>query len=95
MPAQWDISTIKIREAVERCAPKKVISERIKNPVPLNVKIRAKIRRQNRLWEKYLLTRDVQAYQKYCRLRNHVRGLTRKAQQIKRCLKTIFPWLSV
>ena len=28
--AQWDISTIKIREAVERCIPKKVISERTK-----------------------------------------------------------------
>ena len=38
--AQWDIFTIKIREPVERCIPKKVISERTKKyPVPLNVKI--------------------------------------------------------
>ena len=29
--AQWDIFTIKIREAVERCIPKKVMSERTKN----------------------------------------------------------------
>ena len=81
--AQRDIFTIKIREAVERCIPKKVMSERTKKyPVPLNVKIRAKIRRKNRLWKKYLLTRDVQAYQEYCRLRNQVRRLTRKAQKI-------------
>ena len=74
---------MKIREAVERCIPKKVMSERTqKYPVPLNVKIRAKIRRTNRLWNKYLLTRDVQAYQEYCRLRNQVRRLTRKAQKI-------------
>ena len=33
-------------------------------------------------WKKYPLTRDVQAYQEYCRLRNQVRRLTRKAQQI-------------
>ena len=42
---QWDIFTVKIREAVERCIPKKVMSERTKKP--LNVKIRAKIRRNN------------------------------------------------
>ena len=53
-----------------------------KKRVPLNVKIRAKIRRKNRLWKKYLLTRDVQAYKEYCRLRNQVRSLTRKAQKI-------------
>ena len=82
--AQWDIFTIKIREVVERCIPKKVMSERSKNPGPLNVKIRAKIRRKNRLWKKYLLTRDVQAYQEYCRLRNQVRRLIRKAQ--KKCI---------
>ena len=42
--AQWDIFTIKIREAVDWCIPKKVMSEGKKTPVPLNVKIRAKIR---------------------------------------------------
>ena len=83
--AQWDIFTMKIREAVEWCIPKKVISERIKKyPVPLNLKTRAKIRRKNRLWKKYLLTRDVQAYQKYCRLRNEVRRLTRHNKYMKK-----------
>ena len=28
--AQWDISTMKIRKEVERCIPKKVMSERTK-----------------------------------------------------------------
>ena len=59
------------------------MSERTKKyPVPLNVKTRAKIRRNNRLWKKYLLTRGVQAYQEYCILRNRVRRLTRKAHKI-------------
>ena len=45
--AQCDIFTMTIKEAVEWCIPKKVMSERKKYPVPLNVKIRAKIRRKN------------------------------------------------
>ena len=38
--------TMQLREAVEWCIPKKVMSERKKYPVPLNVKTRAKIRRK-------------------------------------------------
>jgi len=37
---------MKLREAIEWCIPKKVMSERKKYPVPLNVKTRAKIRRK-------------------------------------------------
>lgn len=50
---QWDIFTSKLRYAEEKCIPKKVITERARQyPVPLNVKIRTKIKRKNRLWKK-------------------------------------------
>ena len=72
----------KLRQAEEQCIPKKRISQRArKHPVPLDVKTRAKIKRKNRLWKKFLLTKDVQNYQEFCRLRNQVRRLTRKAQK--------------
>ena len=72
----------KLRQAEEQCIPKKIISQRArKYPVPLYVKTRAKIKMKNRLWKKFLLTKDVQNYQEFCRLRNQVRRLTRKAQK--------------
>ena len=46
MQAKWNIFTMKIREVVERCIPKKVISKRKTKPVQLNAKTRAKIRRK-------------------------------------------------
>ena len=80
--AQWDILMSKLRQAEEQCIPKKRISQRAKKyPVPLDVKTRAKIRRKNRLWKKFLLTKDVKNYQEFCRLRNQVMRLTRKAQK--------------
>ena len=55
MQAQWDIFTSKFRDAEEQCIPKKAILERArKYPVPLDVKTRAKIKRKNRFWKKYL-----------------------------------------
>ena len=80
--AQWDILMSKLRQAEEQCIPKKRISQRARKcPVPLDVKTRAKIKRKNRLWKKFLLTKDVQNYQEFCRLRNQVRRPTRKAQK--------------
>ena len=83
LQAQWDISTSKLRDAEEQYIPKKLILERVrKHPVPLDAKTRAKIKRKNRLWKKYLLTKGVQTYQEFCRLRNQVRRLTRKTQKL-------------
>ena len=80
--AQWDILMSKLRQAEEQCIPKKRTSQRArKYPVPLDMKTRAKIKRKNRLWKKFLLTKDAQNYQEFCRLRNQVRRLTRKAQK--------------
>ena len=80
--AQWDILMSKLRQAEEECIPKKRISQRARKcPVPLDVKNRAKIKRKNRLWKKFLLTKDVLNYQEFCRLRNQVRRLTRNAEK--------------
>ena len=38
--------------------------------------------RQNRLWKKYLQTKDAQTYTEFCRLRNQVRKLARKAKKL-------------
>ena len=45
--AQWDIFTIKIREAVELVYLRRCCQKEKKYPVPLNVKVRSKIRRKN------------------------------------------------
>ena len=80
--SRYHIIMSKLRQAEEQCIPKKRISQRaIKYLVPLDVKTHAKIKRKNRLWKKFLLTKDVQNYQEFCRLRNQVRRLTRKAQK--------------
>ena len=74
-----DILMSKLRQAEEQCIPKKRMSQRArKYPVPLDVKTRATIKRKHRLWKKFLLTKDVQNYQEFCRLRNQVRRLTRE-----------------
>ena len=80
--AQWGICMSKLRQAEEQCIPKKRLSQRArKYPVPLDVKTRAKVNLKNRLSKKFLLTKDVQNDQGFCRLRNQIKRLTRKAQK--------------
>ena len=72
----------KLRQAEEQCIPKKRLSQRArKYPVPLDVKTRAKVNLKNRLSKKFLLTKDVKNDQEFCRLRNQIKRLTRKAQK--------------
>ena len=47
-------------------------------PVPLDNKTVAKIKRKQRLWCRYLKTRDHEIYLEYCKIRNQVKSLTRK-----------------
>jgi hypothetical protein len=49
-----------------------------KHTIPLNRKTLSKIKRKERLWTRYLNTRDGEAYKEYCKVRNQVRTLTRK-----------------
>ena len=58
--------------------PQKEISNHRKGNFPLNAKTRRLIRRKNRLWTRYMETRDGKKYLKYCKIRNKVRALTQK-----------------
>ena len=57
--------------------------------VPLDRKGLSKRKKKYRLWKRYLETKDASVYQEYCRCRNQVRRLTRKAlkDQEKRVAK--------
>ena len=37
--------------------------------------------RKNRLWTRYMETRDIDKYKEYCRCRNKVRAVTRRARK--------------
>ena len=69
--------------AIEECIPRKKNKSRSwKGKVPLDRDALALIKRKDRLWKKCIRSRDEQAYTEYCRVRNKVRRLTRKAQSI-------------
>lgn len=95
---QWNKFREILEKAMEEAIPKKVINQNGKrkkddnHPVPLNRKALSKIKRKERLWTRYLNTRDGQVYSEYCKIRNQVRAITRKitkeyekqiAQQVK------------
>ena len=79
----WKTFKSKMEEA-EKLIPKKVITindNKRKYAKPLDRKTLAKIKRKNRLWERYTRSNDGKAYLEYCKVENQVRGLTRKAEK--------------
>ena len=79
----WEIFKNKIKEA-EELIPSKIVTINGKNKkykTYLDRKSLAKIKRKNRLWDRYCKTSSGQVYLEYCRTRNQVRKLTRKAQK--------------
>ena len=43
--------------------------------------MRRLIRRRNRLWTRYMETKDIFKYAEYCKCRNKVRAVTRKSKK--------------
>ena len=82
--AKWNYFKNKLLEEEKKFIPvfkaKNVSNIARKSPYPLEHKILAKIKKKHRAWQRYMETRDGVKYQEYCRLRNQVRSLTRKAQ---------------
>ena len=77
----WAMFKSKMKEA-EELIPSTVVTINGKNKkykTPLDRKSLAKIKRKNRLWDRYCKTSSGQAYLEYCRTINQVRSLTRKA----------------
>ena len=80
---KWAAFRNKLIEVENTCIPKKVISQNTRNKcLPLDEKTRMKIRKKHRCWQRYMETKDGSRYREFCRLRNQVRNLTRKAQRV-------------
>jgi hypothetical protein len=95
---QWCKFKNIFENSIEQTIPKKIVNQTgkrkqdPKHTIPLNRKALSKIKQKERLWTRYLNTRDGEAYKEYCKVRNQVRTLTRKitkqfekqiAQQVK------------
>ncbi len=50
---------------------------------PLDKDILAKIKKKHKAWKKYISSKDSDTYKDYCRLRNHIRKLTKLARRNK------------
>ena len=81
----WKTFSDKLEQAEERCIPQKkvFINNQLskRHSVRLDKKSLSKIKRKNRLWERYCKTQDGEVYLEFCRLRNQVRSITRKAKK--------------
>ena len=81
---QWCKFKNIFEKSIEQTIPKKIVNQTgkrkqdPKHTIPLNRKALSKIKRKERLWTRYLNTRDGEAYKEYCKVRNQVRTLTRK-----------------
>ena len=61
------------------CIPKRLVKTGKRNfQFVLDRKTLSKRKKKDRLWKRYLSTRQVNVYEEYCRCRNQVRWLTRK-----------------
>ena len=76
--AQWCRFKNIFDRSIEETIPIKVINrigkrkQDPKHTIPLNKKALSKIKRKERLWTRYLNTRDGEAYKEYCKARNQV-----------------------
>ena len=76
----WEIFYKRFQCAEEECIPQKVVkSGKRKFKYPLDRASLRKRKKKNRLWKRYMITRDMSIYEEYCRCRNQFRRLTRKA----------------
>ena len=84
--SMWELFKNKLKEAEDQCVPTKTVVLNGKSSRfgggKLGKKALAKIKRKGRLWDKYCKTADGETYLEYCKVRNQVRNLTRKAQKI-------------
>ena len=82
--SMWNIFKERVDLAIEACVPKKTViingKNSHRNGKSLDRKSLAKIKRKNRLWDNYCKTSDGRVYLDYCKTRNQVRSMTRKAE---------------
>ena len=76
----WEIFYKRLQCAEEEYIPQKVVkSGKRKFKYPLDRASLGKRKKKNRLWKRYMITRDMSIYEEYCRCCNQFRRLTKKA----------------
>ena len=76
----WQKFINKFEQADRECIPIKIVKTgKRKFSYPLDRKALAKRKKKYRLWKRFMDTKDAKVYEEYCRRRNQVRRLTRKA----------------
>ena len=82
--AKWQSFKTIINQAIIKHIPQRQVSSnnqtKIKQRSILNEKILAKVRKKHRAWQRFLETRDGEKHKEYCKIRNQVRQLARKAK---------------
>ena len=88
---QWTLFREKLSEASDIYIPKVTINKdnriKIRHNLPIKTKTKAKIKRKQRLWNKYIQTGEERYKKEYNTIRNQVRRITR--QTIKNHEKNI------
>jgi hypothetical protein len=78
---QWDMFSKNVLCSMDRHIPKKMIQpSKKKFLTPLDRKTVAKIKKKHRAWARFIESREGQHYNEFCKYRNQVRKLTRKAR---------------
>jgi len=76
----WEEFEIAFKAAEKECVPRKIVrTTKRKTTHYFDRKTLYHRKRKYRLWQRFLETKDVKVYKEYCRVRNQVRRLTRKA----------------
>ena len=80
--AQWLLFCDKLQTGSEMYIPKVTVSNgnktKKRHNLPISIKTKAKIKRKQRLWNKYLETGDERCKLQYNRVRNQICRLTRQ-----------------
>ena len=82
---KWTFIRNRIQDSAEKNIPKSNIKDKfnVKYKAPLDEKSLGKLKKKHRLWKKYIRTKDSDVYKEFCRARNEVRKLTKKARRMK------------
>ena len=80
---KWNYLTKKIHTATNKHIPKckSTPSKKLKYNTPLDKKSLSKIKKKHKAWKKYMASRESDHYKEYCKYRNQVRNLTKKARK--------------
>ena len=80
---KWNYIAKKIHTSTNTHIPKckSTPSKRLKYNTPLDAKSLAKIKKKHQAWKKYMASRESEHYRDYCKYRNQVRNITKKARK--------------